>query len=367
MKVVMAAIDFPPHIIGGEGVFGEKMADIFWKKGIILQVIAPAGPDTQAFDQQKPYRIHRVPVLGRIFLTRMPTFGFQAGRVLKRQTWDLAYLLRPCVPQPAPCVAHFHTTRFSEARGCLRGKDLVAILANALYIPLDIFFARHADRIIVLSKHMKGDVETVAPGCGKKSTVIGNGVDLCRFRPDPEKRAPWGQRILYVGRLDQRKGIMDLLGAVSRIPQVSLSIAGNGPLQKLIAERIDKLGLKKRVRLLGRIHRDKIPELYHTYDLLVLPSHYEGFGLVILEAMASGTPVLTSDACANLGQPVFRSGDVPAMANMIQRLLSDPQTLGTLSRIGIQTASRYEWDAIADQIISVFHQTLEPQQWETRS
>jgi len=155
-----------------------------------------------------------------------------------------------------------------------------------------------ADHFHCLTKRAKDCLvkEGVDPG---KISVIGYGIDLDRFKPRLKKVIGRNRlNLLFVGRLEEQKGIKELLEAYRRIkrdyPEVSLRIIGNGPLRSVI----EKQGIKTET-----IPYSKMPAVYHQADIFVLPSrptkHWEEYyGMALLEAMASGLPVVTTDCGA---------------------------------------------------------------------
>lgn len=137
--------------------------------------------------------------------------------------------------------------------------------------------------------------------------AVHNGIDVRLFSDAPERRADSRDRLfpdrtrrllLSVGRLAEQKNHAGLLRVFAsfakRLPDVDLWIAGDGPLRAALQQQCADLGLEDRVVLLGS--RSDVPDLMRAADVFVLASHFEGFGLVVAEAMASGTPVVATDA-----------------------------------------------------------------------
>ena len=185
--------------------------------------------------------------------------------------------------------------------------------------------------------------------------TVPNGVDTERFAPpgDGEKdalrrRLGWDGRLraLFVGRLVQKKGIEVVLAAADRTPEVEWVLAGPGSPPRTPPPNVD---------VLGPVSPDAMHELYRAADLLVLPSHGEGFPLSIQEAMASGLPVVAAD------DPVYRSGDGPPaglvlapadaehVTSAVHRLAADPSAraaLGAQARDAV--LERFSWSRSAD-------------------
>lgn len=181
------------------------------------------------------------------------------------------------------------------------------------------------------------------------------GADTERFRPDPARRAairatwqlPENELCVgYVGRLSQEKGVDLLLDALASLQRKGLSptcvLAGDGPLRANLHEQADRLGLKEKVRFLGRI--DDVPAAQDGFDITAMPSREECFGLALVEAMASGnavvattvggmTEILTHDRDGLQIPPE----DPAALGGAIARLLKDPDLRRRLGQAARQT------------------------------
>jgi glycosyltransferase involved in cell wall biosynthesis len=125
---------------------------------------------------------------------------------------------------------------------------------------------------------------------------------------------------------------LDLLEATAKTPDMYAFFAGDGEQRALLSARADELGVADRLRLIGFVNQQALPETYAAADVLVLPSEYEPFGVVVNEAFACGTPALVSRACGSAGDLVvdnetgftFPPGDVDALADALARLRDDP-------------------------------------------
>ena len=191
--------------------------------------------------------------------------------------------------------------------------------------------------------------------------VIPNGVDVIPF----PTAAPLGEpRILFVGRLAPQKNVDLLLRAFALLahPQAQVIIAGDGPLRGELEASALRLGIADRVRFLGWIDRERMPQIYHQSTVMVLPSHYEGMSNVVLEAMAAGLPViatavegmseLITDGRTGLTVP---PGDPDALAQAIHQLLNQPsrrQALAIEARKRVQ--EQFTWDAAARRYLELF-------------
>lgn len=173
--------------------------------------------------------------------------------------------------------------------------SIASLLVKAYYRKLLVTAYNHASALIAVSTSLKQTLEK-ATGIRKDALVIPNGIDLTLMHLR-EKR-PTLSRLVYVGYLIQAKGIQYLLRALkiclANGLDLSLDIIGNGDYQPVLQNLAVELGIQDRVCFLGLYSADQVRSSLPNYDLLVLPSLIESFGLVLIEAMASGLPVLST-------------------------------------------------------------------------
>jgi D-inositol-3-phosphate glycosyltransferase len=241
-----------------------------------------------------------------------------------------------------------------------------------------------ANRIVVATLAELTQLRFLYKADDKKMTVIPPGVDVSHFYPIPSDEAkmfiglkPDDRMILFVGRIEPLKGVDTLIQAMSCLQikeadgkPLHLAIIGGDPaaspeemntemarLQKLCAD----LGLDQSVVFLGMRDQDKLPYYYSAAEMVVMPSHYESFGMVALEAMACGTPVIASEV-GGLGYLV-RDGEtgftIPdqepdTLCDKISWLLNDGELHATMSRKAVEYAQDYAWEKIAKQIVEVY-------------
>jgi len=241
-----------------------------------------------------------------------------------------------------------------------------------------------ANRIVVATLAELTQLRFLYKADDKKMTVIPPGVDVSHFYPIPSDEAkmfiglkPDDRMILFVGRIEPLKGVDTLIQAMSCLQvkeadgkPLHLAIIGGDPaaspeemntemarLQKLCAD----LGLDQSVVFLGMRDQDKLPYYYSAAEVVVMPSHYESFGMVALEAMACGTPVIASEV-GGLGYLV-RDGEtgftIPdqepdTLCDKISWLLNDGELHATMSRKAVAYAQDYAWEKIAKQIVDVY-------------
>jgi glycosyltransferase involved in cell wall biosynthesis/phosphoheptose isomerase len=203
-------------------------------------------------------------------------------------------------------------------------------------------------------------------------TVIPSGVDLDRFHPDgeAEPRRPGVHRLLCVGRLVERKGIGNAIEALAEIPDAELVVAGGAERERLSddpdAQRLLAVaraaGVEDRVDLRGRVDRDRLPALLRSADAVVCAPWYEPFGIVPLEAMACGVPVVAAAVGGMIDTVVdgvtgvhVPPRDPERLAAALTSLLGDPTARSAYERAGVQRARRlYDWERIATATLDVY-------------
>lgn len=209
-----------------------------------------------------------------------------------------------------------------------------------------------AEKIVVASTFTK---QTLVEQGIKCSKVVINpyGVDLGRFRPGYSRSLDRSIRFLFLGAVNARKGIPLLIEAWQSLELRDAELWIVGPIKPGIRSLIPNLpGLK----ILGSCPHEELPALLQQCDVLVFPSYFEGFGLVILEALASGLPVITTEATAGPdlitnGKEGFliQSGDLDGLCAAMCFIMNNVEKLPEMSRSARHRAEQYSWDAYGDR------------------
>ena len=223
----------------------------------------------------------------------------------------------------------------------------------------------HASAVLIGCRSFADEVCERLGTAADRFTIVPGAVDTTRFLPDErtEKSAPV---LLYHGRIDARKGALDLLKAARLLAdddvKFSLMYSGIGPDHDRLAQGIAELGLSEHVRMTGYVDYAHVPGIYRQADIFVSPTYAEGFSNTILEAMASGLACVSCRAvgvtdCLRDGENGLLSepGDIPALATSIRRLLADPALRHRLAQAGLEECRRlYSWKTVARQIMQVY-------------
>ncbi|MFE4670164.1 glycosyltransferase family 4 protein [Streptomyces sp. NPDC056716] len=345
---------------GGVQFHIRDLADYFVREGHEVSVLAPADDDTPL----PPYVVsagRAVPVPYNGSVARL-NFGFLSAARVRRWlhdgAFDVVHIHEPTAPSlglltcwaaQGPIVATFHTSN-------PRSRAMIAaysILQAALEkISARIAVSEYARRTLV--EHLGGD-----------AVVIPNGVDVDFFaRAEPEPK--WqGDTIGFIGRIDEpRKGLPVLMRAMPRIlaerPRTRLLVAGRGDEEHAVAELPEEL--RARVEFLGMISDTEKARLLRSVDLYVAPNTGgESFGIILVEAMSAGAPVLAADLDAfaqvldgGAAGELFANEDADALAKTAVRLLADPQRRAELRARGSAHVRRFDWSTVGADILSVY-------------
>jgi glycosyltransferase involved in cell wall biosynthesis len=212
-----------------------------------------------------------------------------------------------------------------------------------------------------------------APGLARLSesrdpvpvSVIPNGVDTAFFHPGTRDRQEEETRILYVGRLHELKNIDRLLEAFALLRKdgrsASLDVVGDGPERARLASMADALGVAADVRWHGWCEKQELAALYRRATCLVNPSRYEGMPNTVLEAMASGLPVVASNVGGNNDLVtdgrngfLFELADPPDLHRSLAKLLDDLPRARTMGTTGREMAVRnYSWTSVAERYVAL--------------
>src|SRR3954447_15350222 len=233
--------------------------------------------------------------------------------------------------------------------GPRRGR-LAAPAERLLRMPTHVDLERAARYVFVSERTRRRALD--AGRAPRDSAIAHSGIDPAYLDPRPEQT--WGWRLLYVGRIDERKGIATVVDALEQLPEAMLTIVGEGDpaAEEKLRQQADRLGVANRIRLEGFRTRAELPQAYEAADVTVFPVIWEEpWGLVPLEAMALGRPVIATGHGGS-GEYLrdgdnallFEAGDATALAAAVRRLAYDPNLRARLREGGLNTAPLHTED-----------------------
>jgi D-inositol-3-phosphate glycosyltransferase len=317
----------------------------------------------------------------------MAAFGNHLAEMLKFQQPDVVH-------------AHFWMSAWAAARAVRRFNLPLVVTFHVLgsvkrryqgpadtsplnRIRVEVAVAGAADRIVATATEEVRELALLGVPSSKVS-VVPCGVDLEHFTPSPTRsvspsvpKRSCRYRLLSVGRLVPRKGYEIIIEALTWLPETELLIAGGAgssdatpePEHDRLAAVAEHLGVADRVRLVGQIARADMPALLRSADLVVCSPWYEPFGIVPLEAMACGVPVVASAVGGMLDTVVdgvtgtlVMPRDPVALAEVVGPLLEAPSRRAEFAQAGLdRVRSCYSWDRVAADTAAVYQQTASRQ------
>lgn len=347
------------------------------RRGHEVHILAAcSGDQGELFPQTRPVtrRVMSIPIAGAVARVGLsPTSYARIKGILQREAFDIIHLHEPLTPSITWWTL-WHASRLSQTV-TIGTFHAYHERPNWLYArgrPIFGHLFSRLDGLIAVSEAAREFACRMFPG---NYRVIPNGVDLHRFgrtnqteKSDPHRPLT----ILFVGRLDKRKGFPILLEAFLALkplyPQVRLQVVG--PFSPKEGEYYQKIAQARHVTdldLLGYVSPEELPTFYQQADIFCAPSiGFESFGIVLLEAMAAGLPIVASNIAGYRtvltdGREGWLTppGEPQALAQMLARLIEQPRLRQTMGQQGRLTASRYSWEQIGAEILEAYRETIE--------
>jgi len=380
MRLLLVTQDFPPDV-GGIQTYSWELSRRLAARAEALHVVAPARPGAASVDASVPFPVQRVrgrpdllpltalAAVPRLARRAQPHVAFHA----QWQTVGASVLARMLTgwPRRIVCAAHGRELLFNPLPDTLG--------ARAAYDRVRRGLLQQVDAFLPVSRYTGGLLSDLGVPAARRH-VVPNGTDPERFRPvdgaSLRRRLGLADHplLLTVGRLVQRKGIDTMLRALPSVaeaaPQVQYLVAGTGPDRDRLTHIARAHDMTDRVRFLGQVPHDELPQYYSAADVFVMPSReappdVEGFGLVFLEANACGTPVIGArsggipDAVVDGETGLLVPPSSPeALAQAATSLLTDADRRAALGEHGRhRAATTLNWDRIGERI---YHHLVAP-------
>ena len=383
-KILNIAILCDPigHQIAGSFVSTMRFAHLLSKKGHKVIFIAAKYKDVSSIDFYNGIKIYRfasikLPKSDNQFYLGFPTEN-KIKEIFQQEKINILHIM---IPTPSvfatmraakslgiPIVAHSHT----QPENILLNipKILRTEILHKLFYKYLINIYKKADILICPSKFSERQIKEYSKNI--KTLIISNGVDLSKFKKSNNKKFVkkhklnlLNKRILFVGRLNPEKSVETLIKAmpiiIKNYNNIHLDIVGTGNMQLTLVELSKKLRLEKYITFFGKVSDQDLILAYNSCDLFCLPSLAELEGMVVLEAMACGKPLLiaNSDNSASVyfvndNGFLFKPKDPLDLANKAIKILKNNKLRKTMAEKSYQTARNYDINKSIDQVEKVY-------------
>jgi glycogen(starch) synthase len=386
VKVLMISWEYPPVVVGGLGRHVHSLACHLAQAGHEVVVLArqPTGTDAGTHPSTDTM-VEGVRVIAvaedpahltftedlMAWTLAMGHAMVRAGLALGRTGWspDVVHAHDWLVAHPAialaehfgvPLIATLHATEAGRHSGWISER------LNRQVHSVEWWLARSADSIITCSAAMRAEVaELFGPKLGP-ITVLHNGIDVDHWPSKPRAERTDDPLLLFLGRLEWEKGIQDAIAALARVrrthPGTRLVVAGEGSKLAWLQEEARRHRVLRAVTFTGHLNGAELLSQLARADAVVLPSRYEPFGIVALEAAAAGAPLVASSA-GGLGEAVldgvtglsFTPGDVAGLTAAVQAVLDDPRAANArAAQAKVRLSIDFDWSKIAAATADVY-------------
>ncbi|MGD0329366.1 MAG: glycosyltransferase family 4 protein [Nitrososphaeria archaeon] len=382
MRVLMLSWEYPPNIIGGIARHVNELSKFLVKKGVDVTVITPETHGSQLTETRDGIHVVRTQIqipapnfYNWIYLMNH-FFSKKIAQLIKDYgSFDIVHghdwMVVPSASEAklytsSIFVLTFHSLEFRRSLG---SKTLESMMIESI----EWWGSYDSSKIIVCSNSMKNDAMQKFSINPSKISVIPNGIDSERLNINVEvskTRESYGvywkeQMILFVGRLTAQKGCEYLIRAMPQILSkynAKLLIVGDGPSRSYLESEASRLGVSNRVIFTGFLSDVEMVKLMKSTDVLVVPSIYEPFGIVALEGMAAGVPVVASgiDGLSEIisheenGIKVFPQNPSSIFWG-VDRVLSDRGLAEHLKEKGRESIEKeFSWSIIAEKTLDLY-------------
>ncbi|MFE0588282.1 glycosyltransferase family 4 protein [Micromonospora echinospora] len=379
-RVLMLSWEYPPVLVGGLGRHVHALSVALAAAGHEVTVVTrhvDGAPLEEYADGVRTLRAPEDPVAFPLAtpallawtmafnhtLTRTALRAAETGEydVVHAHDWLVAHTAATISEHlDLPLVTTIHATEAGRHQGWLPEE------MNRTIHGVEHWLSNSSTRVIACSGYMRDQVTTLFDVPAGRVDVVPNGVDARAWQARPRavtaaraRFAADGPLVGYAGRLVYEKGVQHLVEAVPHLrhrhPGLRVVIAGDGPYKDELRSRVDNLGLTDTVRFTGFLTESQLPAMLGATDATVVPSLYEPFGMVALEAAAAGAPlaVAATGGLAEIVEPgvtgmTFPHSDPDALAGAVDRLVGDEVFARRVARRArTMVGERYGWATIA--------------------
>ena len=387
MKILMLSWEYPPRVVGGISRVVHDLSHKLVKDGQDVTVVTYRDGDTPYFEDDDGVKVHRVDnfmIAPNNFIDWVMQLNFnmvaKAGEIINKEgkfdvihahDWLAAYAAKTLkTSYDIPMICTIHATEAGRNNGIRT--DMQKYINDTEWL-----LTYEASEVIVNSNYMKSEIQRLFGLPFEKINVVPNGVNLNNFNNvyrdyDFRRRFAMDNEkiILFMGRLVYEKGIQHLISAMPKIldhyHDVKLVIAGKGGMLDELKAQANNLGISQKVYFAGYLNSKDVQKMYRCADISVFPSTYEPFGIVALEAMLAGVPVVVSDI-GGLNEIVEHgvtgmksyAGNPNSIADSILTLLFDHKLCDqVVKNAKAKVKAEYNWSKITSDTFFTYQKAI---------
>ena len=387
MKILMLSWEYPPRVVGGISRVVHDLSHKLVKDGQDVTVVTYRDGDTPYFEDDdgvKVYRVDNFMIAPNNFIDWVMQLNFnmiaKTGEIIAKEgkfdvihahDWLAAYAAKTLkTSYEIPMICTIHATEAGRNNGIRT--DMQKYINDTEWL-----LTYEASEVIVNSNYMKSEIQRLFGLPFEKINVVPNGVNLNNFNNvyrdyDFRRRFAMDNEkiILFMGRLVYEKGIQHLIAAMPKIldhyHDVKLVIAGKGGMLDELKAQANNLGISQKVYFAGYLNSKDVQKMYRCADISVFPSTYEPFGIVALEAMLAGVPVVVSDI-GGLNEIVEHgvtgmksyAGNPNSIADSILTLLFDHKLCDqVVKNAKAKVKAEYNWSKITSDTFFTYQKAI---------
>ncbi|WP_026674707.1 1,4-alpha-glucan branching protein domain-containing protein [Alkalihalobacterium bogoriense] len=371
--LLLLSFEYPPTIFGGLGIHVHHLAETIAKRGERVHVVTYNDKEKIVVEKRNGVIIHRIPAsVSEDFYLSIADWNREiidyvlslsnrvSFSIIHAHDWlvaSSALVLKESLH--CPLLATIHATEAGRNQG------IKTSLQQAIH-HLERKFVQQANHIIVCSQFMKTEIHTSFKTSLEKISIIPNGVIL---KEKHKVNVEDGQTVIAIGRFVYEKGFTVFIDAAKHVllkyPKTRFILAGQGEMKQDYVKQIQQVNIAESFHIKGFLQENEKWDLYHEASVVCIPSVYEPFGIVALEAMACGKPIVASNT-GGLKEVVVHNQtgiivppcDSERLAEGIIELLSKPNRAEQLGERGRQEVQQYCWSEVTAQTTNVYRQLL---------
>ena len=358
MKIAIIVHSFLPKWPNGTQIATYFIAEHLARRGHLVHVITSLDEGLPDESYEKGFYIHRIPLI-KIRIFGALFFWRAIIRTIRKIDPDLVHAQSLISGMPA-----LISKKMLKIPYVVWGQGSDVYLPNGLVKLTSKTVIKNADSAIALTENMKKVMQDIY---NRDIAVVPNGIELGVNVEKPHVRIleETYKRILFVGRLHPVKGVRYLIQAMqlihARRPETKLILVGDGEERDYLEDLTDHLGIRECVDFVGEVPHERIIDYLDHADVFVLPSLSESFGIVLLEAMACGLPIVATRVGGipeiiedGVNGYLVNPGAYQEMSERIQLLLRDEPSTAEMSRNNRQKATGYSWEQVVNKLEKLY-------------